>query len=178
MRYRSGARQTRLLICGLAVFGALASCEASFVVPAHALTFGCSESCQKAAEEAARRAVERQEQAEAQERASKEAAEREVKTREISEREAKEREARERAEQERTIAELEAALCVVPDLKGDSLARAARSLKRAHCVLGRVKKPRGHVTGLSVRAQSVPAGETLSEGARVSVTLAAVRRRR
>jgi len=61
--------------------------------------------------------------------------------------------------------------CVVPRLRGDSVAGARRKLARAHCALGRVARPRSYHGPLVVRHQSVRVGRRLAEGARVSVLL-------
>jgi Bacterial Ig-like domain (group 3)/PASTA domain/Domain of unknown function (DUF5050) len=67
--------------------------------------------------------------------------------------------------------------CVVPKLKGKTLSQARAALKRAHCALGRVKQPK-HGHGLVVSATKPRAGTKLRAGSKVTVTLAARRRRR
>lgn len=69
--------------------------------------------------------------------------------------------------------------CVVPKLKGSTLAKAKRALKRAHCRLGKVRKP-GHVRRgfqLVVGSQSPAAGSSRAAGAKVAVRLVARRTR-
>jgi len=67
--------------------------------------------------------------------------------------------------------------CRVPRLKGLTLRRAKGALSRAHCALGRVKRPRARRgvrarSGvLVVKRQSRRAGATLAEGTHVDVTL-------
>lgn len=62
--------------------------------------------------------------------------------------------------------------CVVPSLAGDTLAKARRSLKKAHCRLGKVVRSRGEHGGeLVVRRQQFPSDKRLSGGTRVGVTL-------
>jgi hypothetical protein len=64
--------------------------------------------------------------------------------------------------------------CVVPGLRHKTLSQAKRSLSRAHCRLGRVRRPhhvsRGHT--LRVISQNPRAKTTHSPGAHVGVTLA------
>lgn len=68
--------------------------------------------------------------------------------------------------------------CVVPSLKGDTLATARRTLSRDHCRLGRITRPRTRHAALIVTRQARPAGDRLSDGAAVAVRLGARRRRR
>jgi hypothetical protein len=60
--------------------------------------------------------------------------------------------------------------CVVPRLKGDSLTRARRALRAAHCSLGKVRRSR-HMEKLVVTAQQSPEGQTLPRGTAVGVKL-------
>ena len=85
-----------------------------------------------------------------------------------AEREARKREAEERAEEE---AKRAASACVVPRLRGDSLPEARHALRRAHCTLGTVTKPRGHHGPLVVVRQSAHKGSKLPTGSRVALTL-------
>jgi hypothetical protein len=101
------------------------------------------------------------EEQEARERPFKEAVQRE---------EAEEREAKLQAEREAREAAL--VRCVVPSLKGRSLADARDLLHKAHCRLGNVSKPgRGSKGRLVVREQRVKAGRRLPSGTRVGVVL-------
>jgi hypothetical protein len=60
-------------------------------------------------------------------------------------------------------------VCVVPALKGDTLAAAHRALAAAHCRLGVIHRPtRPHGT-LRVSRQSARTGKRLADGARVTV---------
>jgi virginiamycin B lyase len=68
--------------------------------------------------------------------------------------------------------------CVVPKLKGKTLAQARAALKKAHCSLGKVKKPKHSHGTLHVSSSKPAAGKKLANGAKVAVTLAARRRRR
>jgi hypothetical protein len=76
--------------------------------------------------------------------------------------------------------------CIVPKLKGKTLAQARTQLEKAHCVLGKVKKPklkRGHKRpSLIVSSTRPKAGTRLAGGTKIAVTLApkpaAHRRRR
>ncbi len=95
----------------------------------------------------------------AEERAAREAAEREAA------REAAERSLAEAAERARRQA------CVVPRLEGDSAAKAARVLGRAHCALGKRTRLAGASGPLVVVGQDAPRGRRLAAGARVAVTL-------
>jgi hypothetical protein len=63
--------------------------------------------------------------------------------------------------------------CVVPRLKGKTLAQARTLLSKAHCTLGKVTRPR-HVTNgqkLVVGSTRPGAGTKLPQGAKVAVTL-------
>ena len=103
----------------------------------------------------------------------KEEAERPAK--EAAERSAKEREAREAGEragrEEAKRAALAHSACVVPRLKGDSLAKASHALGRAHCGLGGLTEPRADHGLLVVVGQSVHSGSKLAVGSRVALTL-------
>jgi hypothetical protein len=66
-------------------------------------------------------------------------------------------------------------VCIVPSLKGDSLAVALRALLKAHCGLGKVSKPHKHHHALIVNTQSVPAGRKLAQGTAVAVKLGPIR---
>jgi hypothetical protein len=65
--------------------------------------------------------------------------------------------------------------CKVPRLKGKTLRRARRALRRARCKLGRVTRPRGARRGrrvaLVVKSSRPRAGAVRTDGARVNVTL-------
>ncbi len=61
--------------------------------------------------------------------------------------------------------------CVVPSLKGDSLRAAQIALRKAHCKLGKVSRPRAHHGALIVVGQGAPSGKKLAGGAAVAVTL-------
>jgi hypothetical protein len=77
----------------------------------------------------------------------------------------------ERANREAAARELAASIvCVVPRLKGDTLVRARKVLREAHCTSGRVARS---ATGrhLVVIRQGVVAGRRLPKGAAVSLRL-------
>lgn len=63
--------------------------------------------------------------------------------------------------------------CRVPKLKGDTLGQAKRALKRAHCRLGRVHRPRHvpHGARLKVSGQRPSAGAVRPQGTKVAVKL-------
>jgi hypothetical protein len=86
------------------------------------------------------------------------------------EQEASEREAAEQTEQLRTR---EARICVVPRLHGDSLPKARRALRRAHCELGRTTLSRNHGRRLVVVRQGPAPGRRFPLNTRVAVTLGA-----
>jgi hypothetical protein len=68
--------------------------------------------------------------------------------------------------------------CLVPQLKGKTLARARSALTAAHCSLGKVRKPKGaKLAKLRVRSSSPAAGTRLPSGAKVNVRLAPARGR-
>jgi hypothetical protein len=85
------------------------------------------------------------------------------------------KEAKERAEEaaRSTTKKSSAATCVVPLLKGDSLAAARSALRSAHCELGMVTKPRRHRGALIVVRQSRPHGTKLRPGTAIAVDLGA-----
>jgi len=63
-------------------------------------------------------------------------------------------------------------VCRVPALKGLPLARARKALTKAHCKLGRVRRPK-HARGLLVvERQSHRSGTKLAAGAHINVVLA------
>jgi PASTA domain len=62
--------------------------------------------------------------------------------------------------------------CVVPKLKGKTLKQIKRSLKAAHCGLGKVTRVKSHKKKGTVVKQKTPAGKHLPAGAKVPVTLA------
>ena len=68
-------------------------------------------------------------------------------------------------------------VCRVPALKGLTLARARKALTRAHCKLGRVRRPRHAHGALVVEGQSHRKGAKLAAGAHVNVVLAKPPRR-
>jgi hypothetical protein len=121
------------------------------------------ESIEREAKEAAERHQQdvAQQEREAQERAAKEAQQHET--------EAKARQAAEEAEREREVAQ--SVVCVVPALKGDSIARARQALLHSHCKLGRVSKPPRSHGALVVLKQSAPHGKKLPREAVIAVTL-------
>jgi hypothetical protein len=64
------------------------------------------------------------------------------------------------------------AMCVVPNLKHRTLARARALLARAHCRLGRVKLPQNQTNRRAVVVHQTPAARTIeAAGSRVSVRL-------
>lgn len=87
-----------------------------------------------------------------------------------------EQEAAEREAAQRKATEAAAKRCVVPSLKGRSLADARTSLSRAHCALGKVSRPRARRGALLVSSQSPAAGKTLAAGALILIRLATARR--
>jgi hypothetical protein len=60
------------------------------------------------------------------------------------------------------------AKCVVPDLKGEALAKAKKDLGKAHCALGKAKGKRGG----TVASESPKAGTRHAAGFRVNIKLA------
>jgi hypothetical protein len=107
----------------------------------------------------------------AQEKTEREATEREAAQQAAAEREATEREAAQRAAAEREVATSASIRCVVPSLGGESLAAARRSLRSAHCTLGRVGRARQLHGALVVKAQSPGHGKKLANEAAVEVRL-------
>lgn len=73
------------------------------------------------------------------------------------------------------------AVCIVPNVREDTLSVARRSLERAHCRLGQVSKSHRGLARLVVMAQSTKSGTTLPVGSKIAVTMGPVphvRRRR
>jgi hypothetical protein len=66
--------------------------------------------------------------------------------------------------------------CVVPVLRGRSLAAARRLLRRAHCALGAVRRARARRGSEVVTAQRVRRGTVLAAGSPVSVVVGLPRR--
>jgi hypothetical protein len=66
--------------------------------------------------------------------------------------------------------------CLVPRLKGKTLKQARSALSRAHCALGKVKRPKQR-RRLVVSRQSRRPGSKLPPGTKVSITLAPKRKR-
>jgi hypothetical protein len=127
---------------------------------------GASNSADEAPQREAERIAKHKEE---EERPAKEAAERAAKEREA--REAGELAGKEAAERERLAAT--AAMCVVPSLKGDSLAAARSALHTAHCKLGKVTSPHGRRRhgALVVLSQSHPRGAMLPRASAIAVRL-------
>jgi hypothetical protein len=66
--------------------------------------------------------------------------------------------------------------CKVPKLRGKTLKKSRKLLKKGHCKLGKVKKPHGvhgkrAIARLVVKKQSPRAGKLRPRGTRVKVTL-------
>jgi hypothetical protein len=61
--------------------------------------------------------------------------------------------------------------CVVPTLRGDTLAVARRALRRAHCRTGKLSRPRRYRGPLAVDQQRPRAGKKLADGAAVALSL-------
>jgi hypothetical protein len=141
-----------------------------------------NEGAEREAKEAPRIGAEEEAKAkEEAERPGKEAAARAAKEREI--REAGERAGRETAEREAKRKEAEEAAaarllkCVVPRLKGDSVAAARSALSKAHCKLGKLSRPRGSHKPLVVTGQGAKSGVRLADGAPVAVKLGPAKRK-
>lgn len=137
---------------------------------------GIGGGARKEGEEAPRLEAERQAKAAREAKEAAEAQAREVEGREAIE----ERERRRQSElAEQYLGQVPAAVgCVVPSLKGDSLKTVGDALRKAHCELGKVSRPRGHHARLLVTRQSVRASTRLSSGAAVAVTLGPAKAKR
>jgi hypothetical protein len=65
-----------------------------------------------------------------------------------------------------------AAKCVVPNLKGKTLASAEQAITKAHCAVGKVKKAKSnHVKKGRVVSQGAGAGKSLPTGTKVSLVV-------
>jgi hypothetical protein len=84
---------------------------------------------------------------------------------------AEEREAEEAAAREAT----QHPACIVPALKGETLIAARRSLRRAHCRLGEVRKSSHHRGKLIVVGQSHQYREKLAGGTAITVIMGTAR---
>lgn len=147
--------------------------------PALALPTWFEEFGPKNAEEVSKKAAEReaQERETAAEHAAEEA---QLKANEEAQRKVKEEEAQrasEAAQKERQAKEAESSECVVPSVTGDLLNAASNALRKAHCRLGRVTRPRSHHGVVVVTKQSHERGTRLAAGAVVAVTLGTKPRR-
>ena len=58
--------------------------------------------------------------------------------------------------------------CVVPKLKGKTLKKARKALKKAHCKLGKITGPKGKKA--RIKKQKPKAGTVLAAGSKVKVT--------
>lgn len=64
------------------------------------------------------------------------------------------------------------AKCVVPSLKGKTLASAEKAITKAHCSVGKIKKAKSsHVKKGRVVSQGAGAGKSLPGGTKVSVVI-------
>jgi len=61
--------------------------------------------------------------------------------------------------------------CVVPKVKGKTLAAAKRAITKAHCSLGKVKRATSVKKKGTVIAQSPLPGKRLAKGSKVNVVL-------
>lgn len=61
--------------------------------------------------------------------------------------------------------------CKVPKLKGKTLAKAKKALKKAHCALGKVKKPKHAKGKLVVKSSSPGSGKSRAAGTKIKLTL-------
>jgi len=61
--------------------------------------------------------------------------------------------------------------CVVPKLKGKTLARAKRLLFKTSCRLGKVTKPKGNTKHMVVVSQKPGAGEAFRPGTAIAIKL-------
>ena len=70
--------------------------------------------------------------------------------------------------------------CVVPSLRGKTVADARKALRKAYCTLGQVKRTRGAPRGARARvsSQRPKKGTSLPADAKVDVTVKAIRHRR
>jgi hypothetical protein len=68
--------------------------------------------------------------------------------------------------------------CVVPSLRGKTVAKARRALRLAHCRLGRVSSTRSRRRRGLIVAQRPRPGAVRADGAKVSVVVSRGRRRR
>jgi sRNA-binding protein len=130
-------------------------------------------------EREAKEAAEKQAQENAEKQAHEAAEKKQKEEQEHQAAEARQREEAQRQEAERKESEKKAAvLCVVPNLKGDSLSKARTALGKAHCALGKVVMPKHSHGRLAVAGQSVKAGLKRPNGTAVGVTLHVARKRR
>ena len=165
-------RMSRRLLILVGAF--LLALAAPAVAGAYVECSSCEAANQHENEEAVRRNEEKEkaakEQKAAEERSQRETAERQH--HEEAEQSEKARLGKEEGEQKQAK---EAAVCVVPSLRGDSLKGASRALRKAHCELGgvTVAVPRGyHGHGaVVVRSQSLRRGTRHPDRTAVAITL-------
>lgn len=123
---------------------------------------------------AAAETVREQREKEAKEATAKEAAAREAKAKEAAAKEAEE--ALKRRAKELSAVVLPAS-CIVPSVKGHTLTAAQHAIVRAHCRLGRLKRPSHYRGALIVIGQTPHRGSTLPNGASVTLVLGPARKR-
>ncbi|HYB22919.1 MAG TPA: hypothetical protein VED41_03920 [Solirubrobacteraceae bacterium] len=121
---------------------------------------------QQSLNEAAERTVREQREKEHEEQMAKEAARHAAEEAETLKR-------REEEAAQQAAAHLKMPACVVPALKGDTLAVARRALAAAHCRLGIVHRPERQHGTLHVRRQSARAGKRLPDDAHIALWIAA-----
>jgi hypothetical protein len=134
-------------------------------IPAWSSNLAEGESAQTIKEYEAKQAKEREEQQ------AKEAAIRAAEATALKQHE--EREAAERTEEQAEEAQEAAPPCVVPSLRGYTLAAARHALTKHHCRPGKITRPAHHHGTLYVTAQGAPAGKRLRRGGRVALVLGA-----
>ena len=117
---------------------------------------------------AAERTVQEVHEQQAREAAAKKAAEETAEAKAAEEAELRRRQEEQAAEQAAHVQEV---VCVVPNLRGDTMSAARRALARAHCRLGQVRGRQRGRTRLVVAAQSIKSGTARPTGTPVAVTL-------
>ena len=106
---------------------------------------------------------------------AKEATAKEAVAKEAAAKEAEEAALKRRAEEHPAV--ILPANCIVPSVKADTLSAARHAITRAHCRLGRLRRPSHYDGALIVTEQTPHRGSTLRNGAPVTLVLGPIRKR-
>jgi hypothetical protein len=123
---------------------------------------------------AAAETVREQREIEAKEAAAKQAIAKEATAKQAAVKEAEEAALKRRVEEHPAV--VLPASCIVPSVKGDTLSAARHAIMRAHCRLGRLRRPSHYDGAPIVTGQTPHRGSTLRDGASVALVLGPARK--